>query len=76
MHLELIYIENLAASQNSMDSIATPGANLYIAGDRESRTPRQRQDRAGQPDRRVVRRVDGRACPAHQYQDQRKGRLK
>ena len=23
MHLELIYIENLAASQNSMDSIAT-----------------------------------------------------
>ena len=33
MHLELIYIENLAASQNSMDSIATPGANLYIAGD-------------------------------------------
>lgn len=76
MHLELIYIENLAASQNSMDSIATPGANLYIAGDRESRTHRQRQNCAGQPDRRVVRRVDGRACPARQYQDQRKGRLK
>ena len=67
MHLELIYIENLAASQNSMDSIATPGANLYIAGDRESRTHRQRQDRAGQPDRRVVRRVDGRAGAARQY---------
>ena len=31
MHLELIYIENLAASQNSMDSIATPGANLTVS---------------------------------------------
>ena len=33
MDRELTYIENLAASQNSTDSIATPGANLYIAGD-------------------------------------------
>ena len=40
---------------------------------REPRARRQRQNCAGQPDRRVVRRVDGRAGPAGQHQNQRKG---
>ena len=43
---------------------------------RESRPHRQRQDRAGQPDRRVVRRVDGRAGAARQHQNQVQRRMK
>ena len=39
IHLELMYIENLAASQNSMDSIAMLDANLYIAGDWQVSNP-------------------------------------